>query len=175
MKFLPKEKLKVGRAIFAGGCFWGVEYYMQHIPGVLGTTVGYIGGNQKNPSYEQVCSKKTGHVEAIEILYDPAKVSYEKLARTFFEIHDPTQVNRQGPDVGEQYSSIIFYLNKEQKEIAEKLIQILKKNGYHVVTQLKKAGTFWKAENYHQDYYVKKGGTPYCHIPVQRFSLKARA
>ncbi|MCK5661650.1 MAG: peptide-methionine (S)-S-oxide reductase MsrA [Methanosarcinales archaeon] len=161
--------MKTGQAIFAGGCFWGVEYYMQKKPGVLKTTVGYIGGHKDEPSYEDVCSKTTGHVEAVEVVYDQARVSYEELVRLFFEIHDPTQAGRQGPDVGEQYSSIIFYRGDEQKAIAEKMIVILKEKGYDVVTRLKEAGKFWKAEDYHQDYYNKKRGTPYCHVYTRRF------
>lgn len=161
--------MKTNRAIFAGGCFWGVEYYFQKEPGVIETNVGYIGGYKDNPTYEEVLSKKTGHFEAVEIIYDPLKISYEKLVKLFFEIHDPTQVGRQGPDKGVQYSSVIFYLNNEQKLIAEKLIKILKEKGYKVVTELKKSDKFWKAENYHQDYYIKKGGTPYCHIYTKRF------
>jgi len=161
--------MKTARAIFAGGCFWGVEYYLKQLPGVLETNVGYIGGTKDNPQYEDVCSGKTGHVEAVEVIYDPVTVSYEQLAKLFFEIHDPTQVGRQGPDVGEQYQSSIFYLNKEQKAIAEKLVKILEKKGYKVATKIRKAGTFWKAENYHQDYYNKKCSLPYCHVRTKRF------
>jgi peptide methionine sulfoxide reductase msrA/msrB len=156
-------------AIFAGGCFWGVEYYMQKEPGVISTTVGYTGGTKKNPTYEEVCAHVTGHVEAIEIVFDPEKTTYEKIARLFFEIHDPTQANGQGPDIGEQYLSVVFYRNEEQKAIAEKLIGLLKEKGYKVATKLMKASTFWKAENYHQDYYLNKGTLPYCHGYTKRF------
>lgn len=172
LNFIPqKEKavVKQETAIFAGGCFWGVEYYMQKNPGVISTTVGYTGGTIKNPTYEQVCSHTSGHVEAIKIDFDPSKTSYEELARLFFEIHDPTQENRQGPDIGEQYRSEIFYMNDEQKQIIEKLIGILKDKGLKVVTQLKPATVFYDAENYHQDYYEKNGHTPYCHGYVKRF------
>ncbi|MCK5660897.1 MAG: bifunctional methionine sulfoxide reductase B/A protein [Methanosarcinales archaeon] len=169
LNFVPNDQIKTGQAIFAGGCFWGVEYYMQKTPGVLKTTVGYIGGHKDEPSYEEVCSKTTGHVEAVEVVYDPVRVSYEELVRLFFEIHDPTQAGRQGPDVGEQYSSIIFYRGDEQKAIAEMMIGILKEKGYDVVTRLKEAGKFWKAEDYHQEYYNKKSGTPYCHVYTRRF------
>lgn len=157
------------RAIFAGGCFWGVEYYFQRAKGVILTTVGYIGGSKENPTYSEVCYNDTGHAEAIEVVYDPAVVSYEELAKLFFEIHDPTQVNRQGPDMGEQYRSEIFYLNDEQKAIAEKLIKNLKEKGYRIATKITKANTFWKAEDYHQDYYNKTGKTPYCHFYTKRF------
>lgn len=163
------SKLKTDTAIFAGGCFWGVEYYMQKEPGVISTTVGYTGGTTQNPTYEEVCAHQTGHVEAIEVLFDPEKTTYEKVARLFFEIHDPTQTNGQGPDIGEQYLSVVFYRNQEQKETAEKLIEILKNKGYKVATKLVAASTFWKAENYHQDYYLNKGSLPYCHGYTKRF------
>ncbi|HJX71382.1 MAG TPA: bifunctional methionine sulfoxide reductase B/A protein [Bacteroidales bacterium] len=156
-------------AIFAGGCFWGVEYYMQKEPGVISTEVGYTGGQKENPTYEEVCSHTTGHAEAIRIVFDPLKTSYEKLARLFFEIHDPTQVNRQGPDIGEQYRSEIFYLDIRQMLTAQKLIGILKDKGYKVATKDTPAGKFWPAEDYHQDYYDNKGGTPYCHVYTKRF------
>ena len=168
MKFVPQEKMK-NRAIFAGGCFWGVEYYFKKAPGVIQTTVGYIGGHKDDPSYEEVCSHTTGHFEAIEVIFDETKTSYEDMAKLFFEIHDPTQSDGQGPDIGEQYKSVIFYLDDEQKKIAENLIKILKDKGYDVVTKLVKAGKFWKAEEYHQDYYGKNGHTPYCHRYEKKF------
>lgn len=154
---------------FAGGCFWGVEYYFQHLDGVIGTKVGYMGGHTENPTYEDVCRGDTGHVETLEASFDESKVSYEELAKLFFEIHDPTQKDRQGPDIGYQYRSVIFYTNERQKKTAEKLIRILKKNGYDVVTELMAAGPFWEAEDYHQKYYAKNGHQPYCHFRVKRF------
>ncbi len=157
------------RAIFAGGCFWGVEHHFREVAGVVRTTVGYTGGHATNPSYEDVCSGATGHAEALEVVYDPEKVSYEKLAKLFFEIHDPTQVNRQGPDRGEQYRSAVFYVDEEQKQIAERLIGILQEKGLKVATQVEEAGRFWRAEEYHQDYYNKKNSQPYCHVRVKRF------
>lgn len=163
------EKPVVNKAIFAGGCFWGVEYYFQHAPGVISTTVGYIGGSTSNPTYKEVCSRNTGHYEAIEITFDPAKTTYEALAKLFFEIHDPTQADGQGNDRGAQYLSVVFYQDDTQKSTAEKLITILKGKGYKVATKLIKASTFWPAEEYHQDYYEKEGGTPYCHKKVERF------
>lgn len=170
MAFVPtKQSPKTARAIFAGGCFWGVEYYFKNAKGVTSTTVGYIGGAMENPDYEAVSSHKTGHAEALEVQFDPSKTSYEELARLFFEIHDPTQVNRQGPDAGNQYRSEIFYLDNEQKAVAEKLIGILTSKGLSVATKVTKAGTFWKAEDYHQDYYGKTNGSPYCHTRVKRF------
>ncbi|MFC1745671.1 bifunctional methionine sulfoxide reductase B/A protein [Candidatus Riflebacteria bacterium] len=170
INFSPEnEKEKPKKAYFAGGCFWGVEYYFQNLKGVLGTQVGYMGGRLENPSYREVCSGTTGHIEAMEVVYNPAKTSYEKLAKLFFEIHDPTQVNRQGPDIGEQYKSAIFYVDNEQKVIAEKLIKILEEKGLKIATRLIQAKTFWNAENYHQDYYKKNGKAPYCHTYIKRF------
>lgn len=156
-------------AYFAGGCFWGVEYYMEQVPGVITAESGYIGGTKMNPTYREVSSHTTGHAEAVRVIFNPAETSYEKLAMMFFEIHDPTQINRQGPDIGNQYRSEIFYRNMDQKETAEKLISQLKKNGYKVATRVTKAEKFWIAEDYHQDYYVHKGGTPYCHKYTKRF------
>ncbi|MFC1678365.1 peptide-methionine (S)-S-oxide reductase MsrA [Patescibacteria group bacterium] len=157
------------QAYFAGGCFWGVEYYFQNLPGVISTQVGYMGGRIEKPTYLEVCSKTTGHAETLEVVFDNSKISYKDLGKLFFEVHDPTQLNRQGPDVGDQYRSVIFYTNNEQKEIAEKLIKILREKGFKVVTELQEAKTFWPAEDYHQKYYSKNGNKPYCHIRVKRF------
>lgn len=169
MEFIPEKVEKTETAIFAGGCFWGVEYYMQKIPGVLSVESGYIGGKIENPTYEQVCTKQTGHAEAVKVVYDPNQTNYETVAKMFFELHDPTQVDRQGPDVGNQYRSEVFYNSPEQKETAEKLIDQLKKKGYDVATKVTPASTFWDAEQYHQDYYDKKGTLPYCHGYTKRF------
>jgi len=167
MNFIPAEKTQ--RAIFASGCFWGTEYHFQKARGVLQTTVGYTGGTAEKPTYKEVCSGTTGHAEAVEVIFDQEKISYEELAKLFFEIHDPTQVNRQGPDIGEQYRSEIFYLDDQQKETAIKLIEQLKTKGFNVATKVTKASAFWNAEDYHQDYYMKKNGSPYCHIYTKRF------
>lgn len=156
-------------AIFAGGCFWGVEYYMRRLNGVISTEVGYTGGHKDHPTYKEVCAGHTGHYEAIEVVFDPSQCSYETVARMFFETHDPTQWNHQGPDYGEQYRSAVFYRNEEQKMTAGQLISLLKEKGLNVVTELKPAAKFWKAEDYHQDYYEHKGQTPYCHGYVKRF------
>ena len=164
-----KAEAKTDTAIFAGGCFWGMQYYFENKKGVISTQVGYIGGHTENPTYEQVCAHTTGHIEALEVVFNPQKISYEELARLFFEIHDPTQLNRQGPDIGEQYKSAIFYRNEEQKAIAEKLIGILKSKGYNVVTELIPATTFWPAEDYHQHYYDRNGHRPYCHFYQKKF------
>jgi peptide methionine sulfoxide reductase msrA/msrB len=158
------------RAVFAGGCFWGVQYFLEQATGVVRTTVGYTGGRTQRPTYEQVCSHTTGHAESVEVIYDPLQTSFEKLARLFFEIHDPTQVERQGPDVGDQYRSEIFYVNDEQKRVAERLMAELKAKGWSVATRIEPATTFWPAEAYHQNYYRHKGGTPYCHRLEPRFN-----
>jgi peptide methionine sulfoxide reductase msrA/msrB len=165
----PNAKSTTQKAYFAGGCFWGVEYWLKSAPGVISVTSGYMGGTIKNPTYEQVCSGKTGHAETVEVVFDPNKTTYEDLAKLFFEIHNPTEKNRQGPDVGFQYRSAVFYVDAKQKETAENLIKILNDKGLKVVTAVEKAKEFWPAEKYHQDYYAKKGGTPYCHIRVKRF------
>jgi peptide methionine sulfoxide reductase msrA/msrB len=156
-------------AYFAGGCFWGVEYLMEQEPGVLDAVSGYMGGHLPNPTYEQVCKADTGHAETVKVVFDPAKTSFEQLARTFFEIHDPTQRNRQGPDVGAQYRSAIFFADDGQKQTAERLMEELRKKGLDVATRLQPAGTFWPAEDYHQNYYGENGKKPYCHARTKRF------
>lgn len=168
------------KAYFAAGCFWGVQYYFQNELGVISSTVGYMGGEKENPSYEDVSHKQTGlpdeagkakagHAETLEITFDETKISYEDLAKLFFEIHDFSQVNGQGPDIGEQYRSEIFYTDESQKNVAEKLIKILVDKKYKVATKLTKAEKFWPAEEYHQKYYEKNGDTPYCHIRTKKF------
>jgi peptide methionine sulfoxide reductase msrA/msrB len=164
-----EEETQLQKAYFAGGCFWGTEYLLQQEEGVVSTRTGYMGGKTENPTYKEVCSGTTGHAETVEIVFDPSKTTFEKLARLFFEIHDPTQVDRQGPDVGSQYRSAIFYVDDEQKHTAEKLIKILEDKGYNVATELVKADTFWEAEDYHQDYYEQTGKQPYCHFYQKRF------
>ncbi|MBI2617996.1 peptide-methionine (S)-S-oxide reductase MsrA [Candidatus Kaiserbacteria bacterium] len=154
-------KRNIQRAIFAAGCFWGVEEVFRNTPGVVDTRVGYTGGLLKNPTYEDVCRGDTGHAETVEVTFDSAKVTYEKLLDVFWNLHDPTQYNRQGPDVGAQYRSAIFYLTEEQKSKAEKSKARLDASGkYHdeIVTDIAPASDFFEAEEYHQQYIAKKGG-----------------
>lgn len=174
MKFVPADPNQgtgpeIETAIFGGGCFWGVEYYMREAPGVTDVKSGYMGGHVRHPSYKEVCTGETGHSEVVKVVFDPRKTSYEELARLFFEIHDPGQENGQGPDIGEQYKSVIYYATPGQKSIAEKLMDELREKGHKVVTELRPADTFWLADISHQNYYNKRGGSPYCHIPVKRF------
>lgn len=156
-------------AIYAAGCFWGVAYYFKQLSGVLKVEVGYSGGDHHQPTYEFVCQDHTGHFEVVRVIFDPKIINYESLTQYFFEIHDPTQIDGQGPDRGEQYLSRIFYFNLPQKKTAEKVMQKLIDKGYTLATQLLPAAIFWKAESYHQDYYDKTGQTPYCHRYIQRF------
>lgn len=145
-------------ATFGAGCFWGVESKFQKVKGVINTTVGYMGGRLKNPTYEQVCTDKTGHAEVVQIIFDKEQISYEKLLEIFWSIHDPTQLNRQGPDIGKQYRSVIFHHNETQKKIAEKSKkQIQKKYNRKIVTKITSASKFYPAEEYHQKYLQKQG------------------
>jgi len=157
------------KAYFAGGCFWGVEYYFEKLDGVKEVTSGFMGGHVKNPGYYDVVRKDTGHLETVEVVYDPSRVSYETLAKTFFEIHDPTQVDGQGPDIGSQYLSAVFVSNTEERKTIERLIDILEKKGLKIATKILPKAPFYPAEAYHQDYYERKGSTPYCHRRVKRF------
>ncbi|MEG0163080.1 MAG: bifunctional methionine sulfoxide reductase B/A protein [Mucinivorans sp.] len=156
-------------AVFAGGCFWGVEHLMQKQNGVISVENGYTGGTTVDPTYQQVSSHTTGHAEAVRVTYDPRKVSYKELAQLFFEIHDPTQSDGQGPDIGPQYRSEIFYSNPSELVAAESLIDILRAKGYAVTTRLTPLTKFYPAEPYHQDYYQRKGTEPYCHAYTKRF------
>ncbi|MFA6702925.1 MAG: bifunctional methionine sulfoxide reductase B/A protein [Dysgonamonadaceae bacterium] len=163
LKFIPNINNSVNKVYFASGCFWGTEYFFMKAPGVVRTRVGFMGGDVENPTYEQVCQKNTEHFECTEVEYDPKKTSYEDLLKLFFETHDFTQTNGQGPDIGPQYKSCIFYSSPKEKQIAEKYIDILNKGGYKVATILKPSSKFWVAEDFHQEYYKHKGGRPYCH------------
>ncbi len=159
----------LSRAYFAGGCFWGVEYYLEKLDGVEEVSSGFMGGKVKDPTYRQVVRTDTGHLETVEVVYDPQKVSYETLVKTFFEIHDPTQADGQGPDIGSQYLSAVFVNNKEERSVVNKLIKILENKGFKIATQVLDKTPFYSAEEYHQDYYDRKGGVPYCHRRVKRF------
>ncbi|MEW6367143.1 MAG: bifunctional methionine sulfoxide reductase B/A protein [Acidobacteriota bacterium] len=186
LRFIPVSKLveegygqylslfetpgKTQVATFAAGCFWGVEQYFSKLPGVVRTRVGYTGGTLENPTYEDVCTDRTGHAEAIEIVYDPAKISYDQLLDHFWKMHDPTTPNRQGPDVGTQYRSVVFYYSEEQRKAAEAFKDRLQKSGRlgrPIVTQIVPAADFYPAEEYHQKYYAKRGGG-YCATPPTR-------
>jgi peptide methionine sulfoxide reductase msrA/msrB len=167
--FNPNKTATYDTAYFAGGCFWGVEYFMHKIDGVISTEVGYTGGHLDHPSYKDVCTHTTGHAETVRVIFDTRKTDYESVAKMFFEIHDPTQVDGQGPDIGDQYRSEVFYNNNSQREIAEKLISILEQKGLSIATRVDPVTAFWKAEDYHQQYYEKAGETPYCHGYTKRF------
>lgn len=161
LRFIPAfTKEGFSKAIFAAGCFWGVEYRFKKFKGVIKATSGYIGGTTVKPTYEEVCSGKTGHAEAVEVIFDPKVTSYETLVNYFFEIHNPTQYMRQGPDIGSQYRSAIFYFTKTEKEINDNIILRLKGTGLDIVTILKPATVFYAAEDYHQDYCNKTGRLP---------------
>ncbi|MBC7963413.1 MAG: peptide-methionine (S)-S-oxide reductase MsrA [Steroidobacteraceae bacterium] len=149
------------KATFAAGCFWGVEDAFMTLPGVVSTRVGYTGGRTEKPTYRDVCSHGTGHAEAVEITFDPATISYQALLDRFWECHDPTQLNRQGPDIGDQYRSVIFFHSAEQKRMAEESLERLDSSGRlhrRIATEIVPAATFWEAEAYHQKYHAKNGG-----------------
>jgi peptide methionine sulfoxide reductase msrA/msrB len=155
------------QAILAAGCFWGVQYYFDQIPGVVSTTVGYTGGTTEDPTYEDVCAHTTGHAEAVLVEFDADKVSYEALLKHFFRLHDPTQLNRQGPDIGDNYRSAIFYVTDEQKEIAEKIRDELQpKFDGKIVTEIVPAGPFYEAEGYHQK-FTERTGRGMCHVAYE--------
>lgn len=156
-------------AIIAAGCFWGVEYYYQKLPGVLKVESGYIGGLKDNPGYNEICSGNTGHLEGIRILFDFSKINYEEIIKYFFEIHDFSQTNGQGLDIGSQYLSACFYYDVIQKNIIESVISQLTVLGFKVATQVRKVTTFWPAEGYHQNYYNNNSGQPYCHRHTKIF------
>ena len=161
--------METKKAYFAGGCFWGVEYYFNRQDGVLDALSGFMGGHTLNPTYQDICYKDTGHLEVVEVNYNPGLISYENLAKLFFEIHDPTQTNGQGPDLGSQYLSAVFVSDDEEKIIVENLIQKLENSGFHIATKILEKQKFYVAEDYHQYYYQKTGKTPYCHAYKKRF------
>jgi peptide-methionine (S)-S-oxide reductase len=155
-----KMKVETEKATFGAGCFWGVEAAFRKVDGVVSTAVGFMGGRLENPSYRDVCTGTTGHAEVVQVLYDPSRVSYQDLLQVFWRIHDPTTVNRQGPDLGTQYRSVIFYHNPEQEALARRSKEEMRQSGEfrrEIVTQIEPAGVFWKAEEYHQQYFEKTG------------------
>ena len=151
-------------AYFASGCFWGTEYHFLRADGVVATTVGFMGGHVDNPTYEEVYTDNTGHVEVVKVEFDNTKTSYEELVRLFYETHDFTQTDGQGPDIGTRYRSVLFVVDEKQSAIAHKYIELLTQKGYEVATKIESATIFYSAEDYHQQYYDKRGGSPYCHI-----------
>ena len=155
--------MAIKKAYIAAGCFWGVEYHFAKLDGVISAISGYMGGSMANPSYEMVCTGFSGHLEVVEITYDEDIVSYESLLKLFFEIHDFTQTNGQGPDIGSQYLSAIFYNNEDEKRISEKVIKILENKEFKVATSLYEMVPFYEAEGYHQNYYERHQKMPYCH------------
>lgn len=156
-------------AVFAGGCFWGVEFYLEQQTGVIAAVSGYTGGTIENPTYDQVSRGTSGHVEAVIVYYDPELTDYRTLAKHFFEIHDPEQTDGQGPDIGSQYLSVIYYADNQEQRIARELIGILTSEGYDVATSVRERKPFYPAEAYHQDYYQTKRTLPYCHAYTPRF------
>lgn len=163
-------------ATFGAGCFWGVEARFRQVPGVLDTAVGFMGGSKSNPSYHEVCTDRTGHAEVVQVTFDPVKVTYVQLLKVFWEVHDPTQLNRQGPDVGTQYRSVIFFHNEQQKTAAEAALRELEASGAYtepIATEIVPAGTFWSAEECHQR-YLEKRGLGRCHLIGQQGHDSAR-
>ncbi len=170
MDYLPmfkdiKKEFK--QIILGGGCFWGIQAYFKKVKGVINTVVGYSGGWKKNPTYEEVCSGETGHAEVVLVTFDEKVINLEKILRHFFKVHDPTQKNRQGNDIGTQYRSAIYYLDDEDLEIINKIVEELKRDGINVVTEIAKAKNFYKAEEYHQD-YLDKNPRGYCHVNLHK-------
>ena len=162
--------MKREKALFAAGCFWGVQYYFDQVPGVVKTTAGYTGGHTKNPSYDDIATRTTGHAEAILIEFDPEKVSYEVLVKQFFRMHDPTQLDRQGPDVGDEYRSAIFYFDQEQHKVAVQIRNATQRQlNKPVVTAIERADSFYEAETYHQK-FSEHTGLGICHIPYAPIS-----
>jgi peptide methionine sulfoxide reductase msrA/msrB len=171
LKFKEESKKRslLKKAHFAGGCFWGVEYYLEQLDGVISVTSGFMGGHRKNPSYYDVLKRDTGHLESVEVTYDPSIISYEALAKHFFEIHDPTQSDGQGPDIGPQYLSAVFVSNATERKTIKKLIALLESKGLKIATTIRPTSTYYPADASHQNYYQRKGGTPYCHRRIKRF------
>ena len=155
--------MAIRNAYVAGGCFWGVEYYFEHLNGINSAISGYMGGHTLNPDYHSICTGTTGHLEVVKIEFDDELISYERIIRIFFEIHDFTQINGQGPDIGSQYLSAVFYEDESQQKVCSETIDFLKNKGYKVATVLYELVPFYEAEEYHQDYYDRHKKVPYCH------------
>jgi len=169
--------MATSKATFGGGCFWCVEAAFEELKGVRAVTSGYAGGHTEDPTYREVCSGSTGHAEVVQIEYDPSVVSYEELLEVFFAVHDPTQLNRQGPDVGSQYRSIVLYHDDDQREMAESYVEALDEEGGYaseVVTEVEPLETFYPAEEYHQDYFAKNPNDAYCRMHAQPKVEKVR-
>jgi peptide methionine sulfoxide reductase msrA/msrB len=167
MTFVAAQRAE---AYLGGGCFWGVEHYLQELDGVLDAESGYMGGHLDAPSYREICSGATGHAEIVKVTFDPALISFKAVAKRFFEIHDPTQVDRQGPDRGPQYRSVVFTQGAAQAADTLELVDQLTALGFSVATKIEPAQRYWPADPNHQDYYARTGAFPYCHTPVDRFS-----
>jgi len=163
LSFVPTSDDKFDKAYFAGGCFWGVEYFFENLKGVISAVSGYMGGDESRTTYQEVLKGDTGHLEVVQIAYDKTKVSYESLLKFFMQIHDFSQTNGQGPDIGAQYLSAVFTNNKEEHKTIKKIFEQIKRKGYKVATTIEPQVKFFKAEDYHQDYYQKKNSKPYCH------------
>lgn len=164
LSFESADSVRQERALLASGCFWGTQYHLEKLAGVIRTRVGFAGGWVDNPAYEQVCGGATGHLEVVEVIYDVSQVTYTDVLKRFFETHDFSQVDGQGPDIGSQYLSAVFALTSEQKVQAEQIISLLKQSGRTVVTTVRDGAEFYPAEVAHQRYYAKRGTTPYCHV-----------
>ena len=169
MVFKANTKPSIATAYFGGGCFWGVEHLLEKQKGVIDVVSGYMGGKRDKPSYKEVSHNNQGEIEVVEVQYNPTLISFETLTKLFFEIHDPTQKDRQGVDRGYQYNSVVFYNSEKEKKTSQMLIDILKNKGYKVVTKLLSKKKFTKAEDYHQDYYKRTKKEPYCHVYIKKF------
>jgi peptide methionine sulfoxide reductase msrA/msrB len=164
LNFVPTSDKRFNKAYFAGGCFWGVEYFFENLKGVISAVSGYMGGDETKATYQEVSKGDTGHLEVIEIAYDNTQTTYENLLKLFMQIHDFSQTNGQGPDIGAQYLSAVFTSDKEELKTIKKVFDTIEKMGYKVATTIRPLAKFFKAEDYHQDYYQKKNSKPYCHV-----------
>lgn len=165
--YMNGHETNLEKALLAGGCFWCMEALFKRVPGVVQVQSGYCGGSVSNPTYEQVCQNTTGHAETVEVSFDPSRISYQRILEYFWKFHDPTTLNRQGADIGEQYRSVIFCLNESQREIAQRSKSAAQRAfATPIVTSIEPAGTFWPAESWHQDYYAHNPDAPYCRFVI---------